>query len=68
MRLDFTDVKPVHKAFAPMVRNAAYDLCELAIVTCLQAIAYDRPVVMLPVVVASRFQRGCLISLPPRGS
>jgi len=60
--LDFQDVSPVHKAFAPMVRNEAYDLCELAIVTALQAVAYDRPVVLLPIVVASRFQRGCLIA------
>jgi 4,5-dihydroxyphthalate decarboxylase len=59
--LAFQDVSPVHKAFAPMVRHQAYDLCELAIVTALQAVAYDRPVVLLPVVVASRFQRGCLI-------
>jgi len=65
--LDFAEVSPVHEAFAPMVRQQAYDLCELAIVTCLQAIAYDRPVVMLPVVVASRFQRGCLIAHRPRG-
>jgi 4,5-dihydroxyphthalate decarboxylase len=50
LRLHFTEVEPVHKAFAPMVRNEAYDLSELAIVTCLQAIAYDRPVVLLPVV------------------
>ena len=62
LRLHFSEVEPVHKAFAPMVRNEAYDLSELAIVTCLQAIAYDRPVVLLPVVVASRFQRGCLIA------
>ena len=67
VRLDFAEVSPVHEAFAPMVRKQAYDLCELAIVTCLQAIAYDRPVVMLPVVVASRFQRRCLISYRPRG-
>lgn len=60
--LDFQDVSPVHKAFAPMVRNEAYDLCELAIVTALQAVAYGRPVVLLPIVVASRFQRGCLIA------
>jgi 4,5-dihydroxyphthalate decarboxylase len=60
--LGFKDVSPVHKAFAPMVRHEAYDLCELAIVTALQAVAYDRPVVLLPIVVASRFQRGCLIS------
>ena len=67
VRFDFVEVLPEHKAFAPMVRQQAYDLCELAIVTCLQAIAYDRPVVMLPIVVASRFQRGCLIAYRPRG-
>jgi 4,5-dihydroxyphthalate decarboxylase len=67
VRFDFVKVEPVHNAFAPMVRQQAYDLSELAIVTCLQAIAYDRPVVMLPIVVASRFQRGCLISCRARG-
>lgn len=67
LRFDFVEVSPVHEAFAPMVRQQSYDLCELAIVSCLQAIAYDRPVVLLPVVVASRFQRGCLISYRPRG-
>jgi 4,5-dihydroxyphthalate decarboxylase len=66
IRLDFAEVAPVHKAFAPMVRRQAYDLCELAIVTALQAIAYGRPVVLLPAVVASRFQRGCLIAFRPR--
>jgi len=60
--LDIQDVNPVHKAFAPMVRDEAYDLCELAVVTALQAFAYGRPIVLLPVVVASRFQRGCLIA------
>jgi len=62
LRLEFQEVEPVHKAFAPMVRDEAYDVCELAIVTALQAIAYGRPVVLLPAVVASRFQRGCLIA------
>ncbi|RDS82808.1 hypothetical protein DWU98_06560 [Dyella monticola] len=62
VRFSFAEVSPVHKAFAPMVRQQAYDLSELAVVTCLQAIAYERPVVMLPIVVASRFQRGCLIT------
>jgi 4,5-dihydroxyphthalate decarboxylase len=67
VRLDFAKVAPVHKAFAPMVRQQAYDLSELAIVSCLQAVAYDRPIVMLPIVVASRFQRGCLIAHRSRG-
>jgi 4,5-dihydroxyphthalate decarboxylase len=67
VRTDFVEVTPIHKAFAPMVRSLTYDVCELAIVTCLQAIAYERPIVMLPVVVASRFQRGCLIAHRQRG-
>ncbi|WP_406145244.1 hypothetical protein [Streptomyces sp. NBC_01012] len=61
-RLDFQDVAPIHRAFAPMVREGAFDVSELAVVTALQAIAYGRPVVLLPAVVASRFQRGCLIA------
>ncbi len=67
VRLDFVDVDPVHEAFTPMVMEQPYDLCELAIVSCLQAIAHDRPIVVLPVVVASRFQRRCLIGYPQRG-
>ncbi|MBZ6084801.1 hypothetical protein KVH15_27750 [Streptomyces olivaceus] len=62
VRLDFLPVSPIHRAFAPMVRAEAYDLCELAVVTALQAVAHRRPVVLLPAVVAARFQRGCLIS------
>jgi 4,5-dihydroxyphthalate decarboxylase len=31
--LDFTEVSPIHEAFAPMVREAAFDISELAIVT-----------------------------------
>jgi 4,5-dihydroxyphthalate decarboxylase len=62
VRLDLLPVSPIHRAFAPMVRDGAYDLCELAVVTALQAIAYGRPVVLLPAVVAARFQRGCLIA------
>jgi 4,5-dihydroxyphthalate decarboxylase len=65
--LDFTEINPIHKAFAPMVREAKFDISELAIVTALQAIAFKRPVVLLPVVVASRFQRGCLVSYRPHG-
>jgi 4,5-dihydroxyphthalate decarboxylase len=67
VHLDFIDVQPVHDAFTPMILEQPFDLCELAIVSCLQAVAYNRPIVVLPVVVASRFQRRCLIAYPPRG-
>jgi 4,5-dihydroxyphthalate decarboxylase len=59
---DVVEVSPVHKAFAPMVRDQSFDISELAIVTGLQAIAFGRPIILLPAVVASRFQRGCLIT------
>lgn len=62
VRLAFEEVEPVHKAFTPMVRAQVYDLSELAIVTVLQAMATGAPLVLLPAVVASRFQRGCIIS------
>lgn len=60
--LDFVEVEPIHKAFAPMVRRQEYDLSELAIVTAIQALAYGKPIVLLPAVVASRLQRGCIIA------
>jgi 4,5-dihydroxyphthalate decarboxylase len=60
--LDFIEAEPIHKAFAPMVRRQAYDLSELAIVTAIQAVAFGKPIVLLPAVVASRLQRGCIIA------
>lgn len=59
--LVFENVEPIHRAFAPMVRSHAYDVSELAIVTFLQAKAYGKPLMLLPVVVASRFQQGCIL-------
>lgn len=66
VQLDVVEVSPVHRAFAPMVREEAYDLCELAVVTALQAFAHERPVVLLPAVVAARPQRACLIAAAER--
>jgi 4,5-dihydroxyphthalate decarboxylase len=67
IEFDFIETEPVHRAFAPMVRRQDYDLCEIAIVTYLQAKAFGKPVVLLPAVVASRLQRGCIIYYSPRG-
>lgn len=60
-RLDFADIKPISRAFAPMVREGAFDVSEMALGTALQALAYGKPLVLLPVVVASRFQEGALL-------
>lgn len=64
--LRFAEVKPIHRAFAPMARGGAYDVAEMAIVTALQAIAYGKPMVVLPVTLAARFQHRCLIRLASR--
>lgn len=44
-----------------MARQQAYDVSEMAIVTCLQAKAYDKPLLLLPTVVAARLQQKCIV-------
>jgi 4,5-dihydroxyphthalate decarboxylase len=61
VRLEFQDVKPPNRAFAPMVRELRYDLSEMAIATALQALAYRKPLVLLPITVAARFQEAALL-------
>jgi 4,5-dihydroxyphthalate decarboxylase len=61
LRLDFADISPINRAFAPMVRESKFDVCEMAITTFLQAKAYGKPLVLLPVVMAARFQEGALL-------
>lgn len=65
-KLTFEAVKPIHRAFAPMAREGRYDASEMAIVTALQAFAYDKPIVLLPVTLAARFQHRCIIRLASR--
>lgn len=65
--LAFEDIEPIHRAFAPMASRQAFDVSELAIVTYLQAKAYGKPVILLPAVVAARFQQGCIIYNAARG-
>jgi 4,5-dihydroxyphthalate decarboxylase len=53
---DFVDYSPTHKGFKPMVREAAFDVSEMAIVTYLMAKSLGKPIVLLPNVVLARFQ------------
>jgi 4,5-dihydroxyphthalate decarboxylase len=48
LRLEFADISPINRAFAPMVREQRFDVCEMAIATFLQAKAYGKPLVLLP--------------------
>lgn len=59
--LDVADIPTINRAFAPMVREQRFDVCEMAIATFLQAKAYGKPLVLLPVVLAARFQQPALL-------
>jgi len=60
-KFEFHEIEPIHDAFKPMAQQQRFDVSELAIFTFLQAYAYNKPVVLLPVVLASRFQHGCIV-------
>src|ERR1700731_3064310 len=55
---DFIDYSPTNKGFKPMVRDQAFDVSEMAIVTYLMAKSFGKPMVLLPDVVVARFQHG----------
>jgi 4,5-dihydroxyphthalate decarboxylase len=54
--LDFVEYSPTNKGFKPMVREQAFDVAEMAIVTYLMARSFGKPMVLLPHVVVARFQ------------
>jgi 4,5-dihydroxyphthalate decarboxylase len=56
--LEFADYSPTHTGFKPMVREQAFDVSEMAIVTYLMAKSFGKPMVLLPAVVMARFQQG----------
>src|SRR4051794_1610407 len=66
--LDFADYSPTHKGFKPMVREQAFDVSEMAIVTYLMAKSFGKPMVLLPVVVMARFQHGFALYNAQRGT
>lgn len=60
VNLEYCGPKTPHDGFKPMIRDNAFDAGELAIATYLQARAYDKPYVVLPVPVSGRFQHHCI--------
>jgi 4,5-dihydroxyphthalate decarboxylase len=65
--LDFVEVKAANNLFKQVVRDARYDVAELAIVTYLQAKAYGKPYVLVPAVLVSRGQHHTIAYNPDRG-
>jgi 4,5-dihydroxyphthalate decarboxylase len=64
---DFADVKVSNTAFKPLVREARFDLAEVAIVTFLQARHYGKPYVLIPATVVGRGQLHTIAYNPERG-
>ncbi|MET4069112.1 4,5-dihydroxyphthalate decarboxylase [Bradyrhizobium sp. S3.2.6] len=65
--LDFIEYTPTNTAFKPMVREQAFDVCEMAIVTYLMAKAHGKPLVPLPATMMGRFQHSYALYNPARG-
>jgi len=68
LTLDFVAVKPMYKAFLPMVREHAYDASEMALATAIQAKAYGKGLTLLPAAMLARFQHGTVLYNSARGT
>ncbi|MBR0693908.1 ABC transporter substrate-binding protein [Bradyrhizobium lablabi] len=66
--LEFVDFSPTNAAFKPMVREQAFDVCEMAVVTYLMARAHGKPLVLLPAAMLGRFQHGYALYRGDRGA
>src|ERR1043165_2712794 len=65
---DFVEVKVANNLFKSVVRDAKYDVAELAIVTYLQAKSYNKPYVLIPAVLVSRGQHHTIAYNADRGT
>lgn len=65
--LEFIEYTPTNSAFKPMVREQAFDICEMAIVTYLMAKAHGKPLVLVPATMLGRFQHSYALYNPARG-
>jgi 4,5-dihydroxyphthalate decarboxylase len=68
VEFEFADIKVANTGFKPLVRHAKFDLGELAIVTYLQAKAYGKPYVLMPIPVVARRQHHTIAYNPERGA
>jgi 4,5-dihydroxyphthalate decarboxylase len=67
VEFDFADVKVSNTAFKPLVREAKFDVAELAIVTFLQAKTYGKPYALIPATVVGRGQHHTIAYNQQRG-
>jgi 4,5-dihydroxyphthalate decarboxylase len=67
VEFEFADIKVANTGFKPLVRDTKFDLGELAIVTYLQAKAYNKPYVLIPALVVARAQHHTIAYNSERG-
>ena len=67
LSLAFADVKVPNTAFKRVVRELAFDVAELAIMTFLLAKAHGKPLRLLPAVITARFQHPLLVYNAAKG-
>ncbi len=73
VKLDLTDVPEAHKLFKPVVRDLAFDVSELSVMTFLIAKSRGAPLTLLPAVLLARFQHPYIVynarggALKPKG-
>jgi 4,5-dihydroxyphthalate decarboxylase len=63
-QLEFVEIKPIYKAFASMVRELKFDVCEMAVATYLQAREAGKPISLLPLVMSGNFHHHSITQLP----
>ncbi len=68
VKLSLTEINPVYKAFLMMAREQKFDVCEMALVTYLQAKAYGKPITLMPATMMGRFQHGTMLYNSERGT
>ena len=61
VRFEFETVEPITRAFRRMVRTFDFDLCEIALTTLAQAVAYGKRITGLPLVMTGGFHHGSLV-------
>lgn len=61
IEFEFADYAKANLGFKPMVREAAFDWGELAIVAFLQAKEFGKPLVLLPAPISGRLQHHCIV-------
>ena len=65
--LDFDLEKTVNRVFKRVVRNLEFDVAELAIATYLQAKAFGRPLLLLPIVIRGKLPHATMTYNADRG-